>query len=108
MTEKTISPFEAMQIQPTSDVGPFEQGDIAVQIKPDGKVVPMSFGIDTRRLRILEQADFSEADKLNHEQGRRLLALTMAASNPTIMDFLFSVLDNPAVAEEMAKLARRH
>jgi hypothetical protein len=101
------SSYDALTMD-TNVVGPFEQGDIAIVIKPDGTVKAMNFGNDAQRLRHLEPEDFTPADKIAYEQGRRLLALSMAASNPQMMEVMMAMLDDPVVSEELAKLARRH
>lgn len=83
-----------------SDV--LEPGDVALVLKKNGEVQGMTFGYDRSRLAIPVE-DQTEEDKHMLAQGQKLFALSLAASNPTLMSVLMAIASDPDVID-MEKL----
>lgn len=86
----------------------FEKGDVAVVLKANGEVRPIAIGIDTERLDTLDEANYNDDDILAIEQGKKMFALTFAASTPMLMDLLIQIATDPDVVdlERLGQLAR--
>jgi len=77
----------------------FNKGDVAIILRPTGEVVPLNLGYDTERLRSLDVDEYTDEDHIALEQGRKLFALTFAASTPMLMDLLMQISEDPDVVD---------
>lgn len=88
-----------------------ENGDCLLILKHDGRIVPLTVGIDIAEL--LTAVKAGEATEEQTEaflRGRTLFALVLAVQNEAIMDVLLGIADNPDVIdpEALAALSRLH
>jgi hypothetical protein len=75
-----------------------EPGDVALLIKKDGTVQPLTFGYDCSRL-TQPDAVLTDEDKKMLEQGQKLFALAFAAGHPKLMQTLIDIASDPEVVD---------
>jgi hypothetical protein len=85
-----------------TDATKVTKGDMAVVVRLDGTVGTLAFDANvallSRDLESLDDAEIAEYEQMI-EQGERVFALTLAATNPLIMAMLMEVASNPDVVD---------
>lgn len=76
----------------------FEDGDAALILKANGQVQVLTVGIDVKEFPENVE-DLTDQQQAFLENGQRLFALSVAASNPIIMNMLMNMAADPAIVD---------
>lgn len=69
---------------------PIQEGDAGIVLKPDG----------TFRIFTTGEIDGENLTSAQHEQGRKLIALSLALKHEQIMDVLYAMSEDPRIVGE--------
>lgn len=101
----TPNAFTAFQSDPSDGSNMIEPGDVALVLKRDGTCRAITFGYDRNRL-LAPESEHNDDDRNMIEQGRKVFALSVAASQERLMTMLMDISADPDVIDMNAVAAK--